>query len=122
MPKILIVDDAADIRVLLQFYLKEHGYEDVQCCESAEQALELLAQQPFNIMFLDIEMPKVRGPELLEDLIHWYPDLHVIMCSAHKTLENVQHCWQIGAKGFLSKPFSAAQVQTTMARVSKLLG
>ncbi|MDB2355867.1 MULTISPECIES: response regulator [unclassified Pseudoalteromonas] len=114
---ILIIDDVQDIRDYLNQILTELGFEDILESRDFESAKSLIKEKSPNVIFLDIELPDTDGTEILEFLNDNYPHTHVVMCSGHNSLENVQNTWELGAKGFIAKPFNAKKVDTVMKRL-----
>ncbi|CAH9061987.1 Chemotaxis protein CheY [Pseudoalteromonas holothuriae] len=114
---ILIIDDSQDIREYLSNILIELGFEEIFESEDFESAKTLLNKTPPNVIFLDIELPGTDGTQILEFINDHYPHTHVIMCSGHNSLENVQNTWELGAKGFIAKPFNAKKVDTVLKRI-----
>lgn len=114
---ILIIDDAPEIREYLSDILANLGYEQVYESEDFNAAKPLITQKQPNVIFLDIELPDTDGTHILEYLNDNFPNIHVIMCSGHNSLENVQNTWELGAKGFIAKPFNAKKVDTVMKRL-----
>jgi two-component system cell cycle response regulator len=117
--RILVVDDEATSRKMLSLYLAQHGYE-VETTESGEQALELLAVRPYDILLLDLMMPGMDGYQVLEKLkedIH-LRDIPVIVVSAVEDAQGVARLIEMGAHDHLTKPFNA---QLLIARVRACL-
>ncbi|WMN60064.1 response regulator [Pseudoalteromonas xiamenensis] len=114
---ILIIDDAPEIREFLGDILSNLGYEQIYESEDFNSAKPLIADKQPNVIFLDIELPDTDGTSILEYINYNYPNIHVVMCSGHNSLENVQNTWELGAKGFIAKPFNAKKVDTVMKRL-----
>lgn len=114
---ILIIDDVKDIRDYLNQILTELGFEDILESPDFQSAKNLIEAKSPNVIFLDIEMPDTEGTEILEYINDHYPQIHVVMCSGHNSLENVQNTWELGAKGFIAKPFNVKKVDTVMKRL-----
>lgn len=114
---ILIIDDSVDARDYLSQILEELGFEEVLGSEDFESAQHLLSIHEPNVVFLDIELPDTDGTRILEYINDHYPNSHVVMCSGHNSLENVQNTWELGAKGFIAKPFNAKKVDTVLKRL-----
>ena len=74
----MVVDDDGGMRVTIQGIIEDEGY-DVSCAEDGYQAIELAAQSPFPLVFLDIKMPGESGLEVLEELRAHHPDTAVVM-------------------------------------------
>ena len=107
--KILIVDDNDDNRYTLSKYLKREGFTNLEIAENGKIALDKLSNDNFDIVLLDLEMPEMDGIETLrniksDDNLRQIP---VIMISASDEIENVTQCIEIGAEGYISKPFNS---------------
>lgn len=106
--RILIVDDIEDNRYTLAMLLELEGYSRVaQACDGAE-ALERLDAEAFDLVLLDVMMPKLDGYQVLERLkaagrLHRLP---VVMISALQELDSVVRCIELGAEDYLPKPFN----------------
>jgi class 3 adenylate cyclase len=107
-PRLLVVDDNEDNRYTLILHLEIEGYDDVTTANDGEAALELLRTHEFDIVLLDVMMPKVDGYEVLarlkaEGRLHKIP---VIMISALNEIDSVVRCIEAGAVDYLAKPFN----------------
>jgi two-component system nitrogen regulation response regulator NtrX len=103
MPKVLIVDDEGSIRRTLREILEFEKYEVVEAANGLE-ALAKLKKKTFDIILLDIKMPKMDGLETLERLQILCPDTPVIMISGHATIDTAVEAVKKGAFDFISKP------------------
>jgi len=111
--KILIVDDEALALARLKRMLTTLGYEDITEAESAASALEAIKEDHFDLALLDINMPETSGLELGYELRYHQQDLAIIFQTAYD-----EHAlFDIGAVGYLVKPFSIEQLEQTIARV-----
>jgi signal transduction histidine kinase len=116
---LLVVDDNEMNRDLLASRLSRQGYT-VRTCEDGACALELLRQEAFDLVLLDVMMPGLNGFQVLErvktdaDLRH----IPVIMISALDEIDSAVRCIEIGAEDFLAKPFDPVLLQ---ARVTASL-
>jgi class 3 adenylate cyclase len=104
--RVLVVDDDRVNRTLLTRSLERDGHR-VRCAENGLEALEVLRDEPCDVVLLDIVMPKLDGVSLLERIkadpaLH---DLPVIMISGVDETDSVVHCIEIGADDYLPKPF-----------------
>jgi sigma-B regulation protein RsbU (phosphoserine phosphatase) len=118
--RILVVDDIDDNRQLLVRRLEREGFHDIGLAADGEEALSLLRAHSFDLMLLDIMMPKLDGYQVLERLktegrLH---ELPVIVISAHNEIDSAVRCIQLGAIDYLPKPFNATLLR---ARVSTSL-
>jgi signal transduction histidine kinase/DNA-binding response OmpR family regulator len=105
---LLIVDDIDDNRFALARRLAREGYKNVTTAGDGQQALELLQSKPFDLVLLDIMMPKLNGYEVLERMKADEKLRHipVIMISAIDELDSVIRCIELGAEDYLPKPFN----------------
>ncbi|HUC18683.1 MAG TPA: fused response regulator/phosphatase [Acetobacteraceae bacterium] len=118
--RILVVDDLEENRDLLIRRLHREGYRDIAVAVDGEEALTQLRAQPFDLVLLDVMMPKCDGYQVLEQLktenrLH---ELPVIVISALGEMDSVVRCIQLGAVDYLPKPFNATLLR---ARVSASL-
>jgi DNA-binding NtrC family response regulator len=102
--KILVVDDDPDIRKILQDRLEALRYL-VVTAENGREALETLAHEEPDLMFLDLQMPGMDGIEVLRKLKD-HTDLPVIIITAFGTIEKAVQAMKEGAFDFITKPFS----------------
>jgi adenylate cyclase len=116
---LLIVDDNKVNRLLLARSLEQQGHS-VALAENGRQALEIIRQQSFDMLLLDIQMPEMDGYQVLEEVIG-DPDLRnipVIVTSALEEMDAVVHCIELGAEDFLTKPLNPVLLK---ARISASL-
>lgn len=116
--RVLVVDDSADNRFLLQTLLEDEGY-GVVSAENGEAALEVVLTQPLDLILLDVMMPGMSGYEVTEK-IHHCPDLPfipILLVTAHEQADVVAGL-DAGADDFIRKPFD---VEELLARVRALL-
>lgn len=106
-PLILVVDDNEMNRDMLQRRLERQNYETVNA-ENGQRALELLREQAFDLVLLDIQMPKMNGYEVLEaaKADEALRNIPIIMISAVDDLDSVVKCIELGAEDYLFKPFN----------------
>lgn len=114
--KILVVDDEADIRVLLKEILSDEGY-DVDVAANAGQARASRARTVPDLVLLDIWMPDTDGITLLRE---WSAsaaeDCPVVMMSGHGTVETAVEATRLGAFDYVEKPLSLAKLLRTVER------
>ena len=103
--KILIADDESDIALILKLQLEDAGYRTVRARDGAE-ALEILAKEQFELLLLDIKMPKVDGMQVLRHVRSSYPATVVVMMTAHGNEEIAVQAMKDGALDYIAKPFS----------------
>jgi DNA-binding NtrC family response regulator len=105
---ILVVDDDADIRLILQDRLEALNYRVVAAATGGE-ALELVSQEEPDVMFLDLQMPGMDGIEVLKRL-KGNTDLAIVIITAFGTIEKAVEAIKEGAFDFITKPFSPDHV------------
>lgn len=106
---ILIVDDEASLRQTLARILQRAGFE-VTTTASGSEALTLLAQQPFDLVYLDLRMPDMNGLEVLRAIHTKLPDLPVILFTAQPDLNSAVEALRHGAIDYLLKPLKPQAV------------
>jgi adenylate cyclase len=117
---LLVVDDQEINRDMLSRRLARRGYT-VAAAEDGPQALEMITTQKFDLVLLDIMMPKISGLEVLRILRARYPaaDLPVIMATAKDQSRDVVEALQLGANDYVTKPFDfpvvLARIQTQLS-------
>jgi adenylate cyclase len=106
-PLILVVDDNEMNRDMLQRRLERQNYQAVSA-ENGERALQMLREQAFDLVLLDVQMPKMNGYEVLEAVKsdHALKNTPIIMISAVDDLDSVVKCIELGAEDYLFKPFN----------------
>jgi len=102
--KIWVIDDDRAMRWVLEKTFKEEGF-DVTSFEEAQSALEQLGVDAPDVILTDIRMPGIDGLTFLGKVKASYPDLPVIIMTAHSDLESAVSSYQTGAFEYLPKPF-----------------
>ncbi|HKM32194.1 MAG TPA: response regulator [Oscillospiraceae bacterium] len=117
--KILLVDDAAFMRMLIKRTLEENGYTAVLEAADGEIACSMYETEKPDLVFMDITMPNKTGIEALKDIKAADPAAKVVMCSAMGQESMVVEAIKLGALDFIVKPFKPDRIMQT---VSKILG
>jgi len=114
---ILIVDDEADIRMLIAGVLKDEGYATREAADTTQTLAAIQARQP-TLVILDIWLQGsgLEGIEILKQLRAEMPSVPVIMISGHGTIETAVEAIKIGAYDFLEKPFKSDRLLLVVAR------
>lgn len=115
-PKILIVDDNDVMRALLRGILRNEDYQVVGEARNGIQALEMVERMTPDVVCLDVIMPELDGLETLKSIKRDFPQVSVIMITGNASKENVQEALELGANGFVVKPFNAAKVLEALSR------
>jgi two-component system cell cycle response regulator len=104
--QILVVDDNRLNRMKLAHSLQQEGHRSAMA-EDGRQALDMLADQPFDVVLLDLIMPELDGFQVLEEMKRdsRLRDIPVIIISALDDMESVLRCIEMGATDYLPKPF-----------------
>lgn len=108
--RILIVDDAAFMRMMVKDILTKNGYEIAGEAENGQQAVDMYHEQKPDLVTLDITMPEKDGIQALKEIKGKDPEANIIMCSAMGQQAMVVDAIQAGAKDFIVKPFQADRV------------
>ena len=117
-PRILVVDDNDDNRYTLALYLDVEGYTNVVTAQDGEEAIARLERESFDLVLLDVMMPKTDGYGVLA----WLKDknrlhnLPVIMVSALNEMNSVVRCIELGAVDYLTKPFNPVLLRARLYR------
>jgi len=113
-PRILVVDDEADIRDLVQEILSEEGYA-VEVAGTAAEARASCARQLPDLVLLDIWMPDMDGISLLREWQQTFgQSMPVVMMSGHGTVETAVESTRLGALDYIEKPLSLAKLLRTV--------
>ncbi len=105
MSKILIIEDEAPIRrVLNKILSEENDTYSVQEAEDGLQGIELVKNEDFDLILCDIKMPKMDGVEVLEAIKKIKPEIPMVMISGHGDLETAIQTMRLGAFDYISKP------------------
>lgn len=129
--RVLVVDDELGIRVgvtrvLRNFMVQLPEIESevdfsVEPAETAEQALEIIKTNPPHILLLDNKLPGMSGMEALERISTMNLDMHTIVITAYASIETAVRATKHGAYDFLPKPFTPADLKSTIRKVAKQL-
>lgn len=115
MRRVLIADDEANMRWVLERALSKAGY-DVETAEDGQLALDrALAERP-DLALVDLKMPKLDGLSLLKTLKEHYPDLLIVMMTAHGSTSTAVEAMKAGAHDYLMKPFDIEELLIIVAK------
>lgn len=121
---VLVADDSAGIRMLLEFYLQqgdEHGNYNVLVACDGEEAVQIALEQSPDLILMDMQMPKLDGYDACKQLRGEYgktkENLPIIALSGSDTPADIERADAIGCNGFLSKPVEMDKVLQTVAEV-----
>ncbi|WP_294352347.1 response regulator [uncultured Clostridium sp.] len=119
MAKVLIVDDAAFMRMMIKDILEKNGFEVVGEASNGIVAVDLYKKEKPDVVTMDITMPDMDGIEAVKAIKEFDPAAKVIMCSAMGQQSMVMDAIKAGAKDFIVKPFQADRV---LEAINKVLG
>ncbi|WP_427338656.1 response regulator [Caloranaerobacter sp. DY30410] len=116
---ILIVDDAAFMRMMIKDILNKNGYEVIGEADNGAKAIEKYKELKPDLVIMDITMPEVDGIQAVKEIKKFDENAKIIMCSAMGQQAMVIESIQAGARDFIVKPFQADRV---IEAVKKVLG
>ena len=102
--KVLVVDDDAIVIKSCKRILEAEGFE-VLTVPSADEALEIIRKYDFDLLLVDVKMPKHDGMYLMREIKKDLPDIPIIVMSGYPTPETVADVLKLGATQFIPKPF-----------------
>lgn len=109
-PTVLVIDDEAGPRDALKVIL--HTFCKVRSAENAKAALDILTQEPIDLITLDQKLPDRHGLDLLREIKHHHPDVEVIIVTGYGSLKSAMEGIRHGAAGYLLKPFNVNELTT----------
>lgn len=113
---ILVVDDEDALRTVLGGELASEGYE-VRTAADGDEAISELDKAPFDLVLLDIKMPRLNGFEVLKFIKERHEKTKVVMLTGFADLKNAIESKKLGADDFVSKPYDLVDLLTTIERV-----
>ena len=119
MANVLIVDDAAFMRMAIRKMLEPHGHVVVGEAENGIEAVKMSIEIKPDVILLDITMPEMNGVDALKRIKELEPKSKVIICSAMGQQAMVAQAIQYGAKDFIVKPFEEDRLLAAIDRVMK---
>lgn len=122
MATILVVDDAAFMRMMVKSILQKGGHEVVGEAENGAVAVEKYAMLKPDLVTMDITMPVMEGIEAVRLIKASHPDARIIMCSAMGQQGMIIQAIQAGAKDFIVKPFQEDRVIESVNKLLKAEG
>jgi len=117
MPRIMIVDDAAFMRMMIKENLKKVGFSDFVEAANGEEAVTLFTDTKPDLTLLDITMPIKDGLVALQEIREKDPNAKIVMCSAMGQESMVIEAVKLGALDFIVKPFKPERLLQTVKNV-----
>lgn len=115
--RIMVVDDAAFMRMMIKNILTKGGFEIADEAGDGQQAVEKYAAAQPDLILMDITMPNMDGIEALKKIKEIDPSARIIMCSAMGQEAMVVEAIKSGAMDFIVKPFQGDRLLAAIARV-----
>lgn len=119
MTRVLIVDDAAFMRMMIKDILEKNGFEVIGEASNGLKAVEFYKKDKPDIVTMDITMPDMDGIQAVKAIKEFDPAAKVIMCSAMGQQSMVMDAIRAGARDFIVKPFQADRV---LEAIKKAIG
>ncbi|MDR1043674.1 MAG: response regulator [Candidatus Adiutrix sp.] len=118
--RVLIVDDSPIMRQMLVKIFTDEGFTVAgEAADGAEAVARFEELRP-DLTTLDIVMPKMRGIEVLEQIMAKYPDARIIMASSVSDARTVMHCLKMGARQYIAKPYDEAKIMSAVKKALDL--
>ena len=114
--RILVVDDDKNIRRTVSMALESLDYF-VHTAFDGKDAMVQLSGDRYDMIITDLKMPGMNGMELLEQAIAKYPEMKIVLISAHGTVDNAVEAMKLGAVDFLQKPFTPKELRNLVHNV-----
>ena len=114
--KVLVIDDEQYIRRLVQSEFALEGFE-VLTAKNGEEGLKLFENQGFDLVLLDIRLPRTNGMEILRILKREYPQTPVIMITGHGDIKTAVESMNLGARDYITKPFKLSDLLAMIKQV-----
>src|SRR5438067_3777989 len=114
--KILVVEDDPDIRKILELFLGEKGFR-VKIADGAPRALELLGEEPIDLILSDVRMPGMSGLDLLRHVKEQDPEIQLVLMSAYSSVKDAVEAIQLGAADYVEKPIDFRRLERVLHTV-----
>lgn len=122
--RILVVDDDPTNRLVVRVLMERRGYHVAEA-DGGQQALDLFAEEPFDLVLMDLSMPGMDGLEttrLMRQAEAPGSELPIFALSAHTSRQSVEACLQAGMNGVLSKPFDSQKAERVIDLINRPTG
>lgn len=108
--RVAIIDDEIQILTMLEKYLNKSGKYNIRTFSDSTEGLRSVLSESYDMVLLDIMMPKMDGIEVLDNIKEKKPNTKVMMMTAFSTLDRVLKSHKIGADHYIMKPFESLTV------------
>lgn len=117
--KILVVDDEAPVRDMIQKGLLQMGGYNVEVAQNGLEALEKVEKDIFDLVVTDLKMPEMDGLELLKTIKGTRPEIMVILLTAFGSIETAVEAMKFGANDYITKPVDLNELLTHVSKAQK---
>lgn len=117
MAKIMIVDDAAFMRLIMKNIVTQYGHDVVAEAADGKDALKLYKQYKPDVVTMDITMPDMDGIEAVKAIVSFDKRANIVMCSAAGDHAKVYNAFKVGAKDYILKPFQEDRVLEALNKI-----
>jgi DNA-binding response OmpR family regulator len=114
--KILVIDDEPVVLNSCRKVLEEDGF-DVYLVPSADEALKAMKKEGFDLLLVDVKMPKHDGIYLMQKVKEKWPDVPIIVMSGYPTTDTITDGAKMGAEAFIAKPFTPDELLESIRQV-----
>jgi DNA-binding response OmpR family regulator len=118
MKKILLVEDDPNLGLLLQDYLQLKGKFEVVLCKDGEEGLKAFTKQNYDLLILDVMMPKKDGFTLGKEIRKFNAQVPIIFATAKGMIEDKTQAFNLGGDDYITKPF---RIEELLLRINALL-
>lgn len=119
MARVMIVDDAELMRMVIKDILLMHGHEVVAEVNDGEEAIQTYLEVKPDLVLMDLIMPNMDGKEALQKLLVIDPEAKVVMCSSLGQQAMITESMKIGAMGFIVKPFEVNGMLDVIKKIAE---
>ena len=117
--KILLLEDDIFLSDLMQEHLQERGYEVVHCMDG-DEAYETIQNERFNVLLLDINVPGIKGSELLKLLRQQKINIPAIFITSLNSAKDIKEGFALGADDYIKKPFEFEELDARLEHIIKI--
>ena len=117
MAKIMLVDDAAFMRMMVKKALTDSGYDNIVETQDGAEAVKKYEEESPDMVIMDITMPNMDGLQALKAIRGNHPDAKIVMCTAMGQESMVVDAIKSGAKDFIVKPFNQERIVETVKTI-----
>lgn len=120
MKRVLIVDDAAVIRMMIRGILEYNGFEIAGEAKNGKEAVNMYKELNPDVVTMDIIMPELDGVNALKEILEFDPNAKVIMVTAIDQREKLMESIRLGASDYIVKPFEEERVLSAVKNTLKM--